>query len=49
MTKLINTYRKLPSPTNRRKLQAYLNRHMMAICLASPEEVEFLRVNNFSI
>lgn len=49
MTRLINAYRKLPSPTNRRKLQAYLNKHQMAICLATPEDIEFLRVNNFSI
>ena len=49
MTKLINTYRKLPSITNRRKLQAYLNKHPMALCMARPEDIEFLRVNNFSI
>ena len=49
MSKLINAYRKLPSPTNRAKLQTYLNKHMMAVCMASIEEVAFLRANEFSI
>jgi hypothetical protein len=49
MSKLINAYRKLPSPTNRAKLQAYLNKHMMAVCGATLEEVAFLRANEFSI
>jgi len=49
MTRLIVTYRKLPSPTNRAKLQTYLNRHMMAVCMASPEEVAFLRAHQFTV
>jgi hypothetical protein len=49
MQKLLNTYRKLPSPANRAKLQDYLNRHMMAVCLATPEENAFLRANGFKI
>lgn len=49
MHKLINAYRKLPSPSNRTKLQAYLNKHMMAVCLATPEDIAFLRTNNFTI
>jgi len=49
MTKLINAYRKMPSPTNRAKLQAYLDKHMMAICMATPEDVAFLKVNEFKI
>jgi hypothetical protein len=49
MTKLINAYRALPTPTNRNKLQTYLNKHMMAVCLATAEEVAFLRANEFSI
>lgn len=32
MSRLINNYRKCPTPSNRRKLQDYLNRHMMAVC-----------------
>jgi hypothetical protein len=49
MSKLINAYRKLPSPTNRAKLQAYLNKHMMAVCTASIEDIAFLRANEFNI
>jgi predicted nucleotide-binding protein len=49
MTKLINLYRAMPSPTNRAKLQKYLDKHMMAICMASPDDVAFLKGNGFSI
>ena len=49
MTKLINAYRKMPSPTNRAKLQAYLDKHMMSICMATPEDVAFLKANEFKI
>jgi len=47
MTKLINAYRKLPSPTNRAKLAAYLAKHPMAVALASQDDLHFLRVNEF--
>ena len=49
MSRLINAYRKCPTPTNRAKLQAYLNKHMMAICLATPEDQAFLRAHEFKI
>ena len=49
MQKLLNAYRKLPSPSNRAKLQAYLNKHLMAVCLASIEDIAFLRAHNFEI
>ena len=49
MTKLIATYRKLPSPTNRAKLQAYLHKHMMAVVLASADEIAFLKANDFKL
>jgi hypothetical protein len=49
MTKLLNTYRASPTAANRAKLQGYLNKHMMAVCMASPEEVAFLKANQFSI
>lgn len=49
MSKLILAYRKLPTPSNRSKLQTYLERHMMAICLASPEELAFLKANDFKL
>ena len=49
MSKLINAYRALPTPANRVRLQKYLNRHMMAVCLATPEELAFLKTNEFAI
>ena len=49
MTKLINTYRANPTPSNRAKLQAYLAKHMMAVCLATPEEIAFLKANEFKL
>lgn len=47
MQKLIATYRKVPSPTNRKRLSAYLNKHMMALCLATPEDIAFLKAHEF--
>jgi hypothetical protein len=49
MSKLINAYRALPSPSNRAKLQKYLEKHLMALCMATPEEVAFLKANGFKI
>ena len=49
MNKLIEKYRTIPSPTNRAKLQAYLQKHMMAVCLATQEEIAFLKANEFKI
>jgi len=49
MTKLIAAYRKLPSMKNRSKLQEYLERHPMAICVATASEIEFLKTHDFLI
>jgi hypothetical protein len=49
MNKLLNAYRKLPSPANRAKLQNYLNKHMMAVCLATPEDIAFLKAHEFKV
>jgi hypothetical protein len=49
MQRLLNAYRTLPSPSNRTKLQTYINRHMMAVCLLTPEQTAFLRANNFTL
>lgn len=49
MSKLIAAYRKLPSPANRQRLQNYLNKHMMAVCLATPEELAFLKTHEFKL
>lgn len=48
MTKLINTYRARPTLANRERLQTYLKRHPMAICMATDEECKFLIANSFS-
>lgn len=47
MNRLIEAYRKLPSPTNRNRLVSYLKKHPMALCMATPEEVAFLKVHGF--
>jgi len=49
MSKLIAAFQFNPSDTNRVKLQNYLKRHAMAVCLATPEEVQFLRANSFTL
>jgi thioredoxin-related protein len=49
MSKLIERFKKDPSPANRQRLQDYLKRHMMAVCLASADEREFLKTHQFSI
>jgi hypothetical protein len=49
MSRLLNAYRNAPTLANRFKLQAYLKRHMMAACLASPDEIAFLRSNSFTL
>jgi len=38
MTKLLNAYRNNRSVANMTKLLAYLDKHMMAECMASDEE-----------
>jgi hypothetical protein len=49
MTKLIETFRANPSDKNRAKLQQYIARHMMAVCIASKSDIEFLKTNGFKI
>jgi hypothetical protein len=47
MSKLIQAFKANPNDKTRAKLQAYLQKHMMAICMASPEEQQFLKTNGF--
>ena len=47
MERLIAAYRKMPSVANRHKLAVYLDRHMMAVCMATPEQAAFLRTHGF--
>lgn len=49
MNKLLTAYRAAPSPANHKKLQAYLNKHLMVSCLLTPEDVKFLRDNGFDV
>ena len=49
MSKFLAAFRAAPTAANRTKLQKYLDKHMMAICMASDEEVAFLKANEFSI
>lgn len=48
MSKLILRYRANPTLKNREALQTYLKRHPMAVVMATAEELEFIRSNNFS-
>lgn len=49
MDKLIAAFRSLPNDANRRKLQAYINRHMMAACLLTAEEQHYLINQGFTL
>lgn len=49
MQRLITAFRKLPSPSNRRKIEDYAKRHPMALCTLSPDELAFLRTNGFKL
>ena len=49
MQKLINTYRAAPTYANKVKLQAYLRKHPMAVCMLLPAEFQFLRNAGFNI
>ena len=47
MATLLKAYRAAPTAANRAKLARYLDRHVMAICLATAEEYAFLKANEF--
>jgi hypothetical protein len=47
MTKLLEKFIANPTEQNRAKLQAYLYKHMMAVCMASPEQQSILKSNGF--
>lgn len=47
MNKLLEAFIKNPNEQTRAKLQAYLNKHMMAICMATPEQQQTLKQNGF--
>lgn len=47
MSKLIRNFVAYPSDEARLRLQKYLTRHPMAVCLATPEEKQILNANGF--
>ena len=49
MLKLLEAFLANPNDKTRAKLQAYLNKHMMAMCMATPEQNAFLRANGFKL
>lgn len=49
MQKLINTYRAAPTEANKTKLQSYLRKHPMAVCMLMPAEFQFLKTIGISL
>jgi peroxiredoxin len=49
MTKLIDAFLATQSDKARAKLQMYLDKHMMAICLASDEQKQILKTYGFKV
>jgi hypothetical protein len=47
MSKLLAAFLASPTEQARARLQAYLSKHMMAVCLATPDEQAALRLHNF--
>ena len=47
MSKLIQAFIANPNDKTRARLQAYLYKHQMAVCLATPEERQILKQNGF--
>ena len=49
MANLLKAYRTAPTAANRAKLARYLDRHPMALCLATAEEQAYLQANGFDV
>ena len=49
MIKLLNAFRENQTEANRAKLVKYLQKHMMAACLATVEEIAFLKAHGFPV
>ncbi len=49
MEKLLNLFRSAPTDANRVKLNNYIRKHSMAVCMLMPEEVAYLRSNGFTV
>ena len=48
MSKLIAAAQANPTDARIDKLRKYLEKHMMAICMATPEELAFLKKHNLA-
>ena len=47
MNKLLEAFIANPTEKTRAKLQAYINKHMMAVCMLTPEQQQVLKSNGF--
>lgn len=47
MTKLIQEHKAKPWPMQRKRLQRYIDAHPMALCLASAEDIAYLKQEHF--
>lgn len=47
MDKLIAAYEAKPTGTNMVRLLKYLNKHPMAVCMATPKALTWLKANGF--
>jgi len=49
MARLLEAFRKNPTPANHVRLQSYINKHPMAVCLVAPDDIQFLYANGFKL
>jgi hypothetical protein len=49
MAKLITAFITAPTDAARARLQKYINKHMMAVCMLSIEETAYLRAHGFKL
>jgi hypothetical protein len=48
MNRLINAFRAVPSPSNRKKIEAHIQKHPFSICTITVEDQQFLKANGFT-
>lgn len=47
--KLAQKFRSFPAPSVRARIVAHIAKHPFSVCMASPEEIAFLKSNGFSL
>lgn len=47
MNTLIQQFKAKPQPTQRKRLQRYIDSHPMALCIATAEDIAFLKSQHF--